>query len=563
MLSTHEYITLYRTVINDFLGLELTVDGDHLKIDQSYVDRIGMEKVQLISILENANNMINLFYEDYKNLTPKPVHKLMFNEELAYHFIENGEALSRDALSLFVEKLKVICTMTYESQAAELGFIVIKEKAFDLGKGLDQLGIRYIPFDRPKSLEDLMKEKQTLKIVDSKSFSFVCDSDYKIIGLAQKRKNNSSITDIMLNRHNKSEESSVKSLAYNFYVELPLLSKINHEAFPEIERIEEGQAKMQAEIRECFRLEENEEITPNSLKHALANKGFTQQEMEELKEKVRKIYNSLTEYKYILQTNRQLFDRYKEDDATVNQLTDAMKHQIEMNALPLDFVYIKNKHIIWSSSREYVITYINGSWKMRNFYVLRSILVKFIMQQFPTIKDGMHITTKYIIDKINYVIPRAIFMYKMMIRLSEKNIGSLICLLGKTKENKNSLFKKMLQKGVLSPGYEKIVRTDANRYLNIMSCDPYYFELIASVDGAVILDQHLNILSYGEMIRSIGINDANDGLISGESSVAQETIYRGARTLAAQSSSDFGLSIKVSEDGDISIFENMKELARI
>ncbi len=73
--------------------------------------------------------------------------------------------------------------------------------------------------------------------------------------------------------------------------------------------------------------------------------------------------------------------------------------------------------------------------------------------------------------------------------------------------------------------------------------------LDAAIDGAVILDYKFNILSAGEMFSNKGTK------VRGK--------YRGARTIAAISSSRFGLSIKVSEDGEILIFENEEDLVRI
>ncbi|MDQ7860351.1 diadenylate cyclase [Peribacillus frigoritolerans] len=81
------------------------------------------------------------------------------------------------------------------------------------------------------------------------------------------------------------------------------------------------------------------------------------------------------------------------------------------------------------------------------------------------------------------------------------------------------------------------------------SCDPYLLELIASIDGAVLIDHSYNILSFGEMISSDETQEGKQ--------------YRGARTKAALSASRFGLGIKVSEDGDITIFQGKNELVRI
>jgi hypothetical protein len=65
------------------------------------------------------------------------------------------------------------------------------------------------------------------------------------------------------------------------------------------------------------------------------------------------------------------------------------------------------------------------------------------------------------------------------------------------------------------------------------------------VDGAVLMDHNLNILSIGEMIAS------HEG-------ISKEGKCRGSKTLAGQSSSCFGIAIKISEEGNIQVFEEIE-----
>ncbi len=80
-----------------------------------------------------------------------------------------------------------------------------------------------------------------------------------------------------------------------------------------------------------------------------------------------------------------------------------------------------------------------------------------------------------------------------------------------------------------------------------MDCDLAYLELIATIDGAVILDSSFNILSFGELLDVSNIR----------------TEALGARTAAAYAGSRFGIAIKVSQDGDVLMLENGKVLIEI
>ncbi|WP_251671991.1 MULTISPECIES: hypothetical protein, partial [unclassified Sporosarcina] len=118
-----------------------------------------------------------------------------------------------------------------------------------------------------------------------------------------------------------------------------------------------------------------------------------------------------------------------------------------------------------------------------------------------------------------------------------------IVILQQSKKQKKTIYKEMLVKKKLNLNeFTKVIQTNIGKPINIYSCDSYLFELIASIDGAILLDKGFNILSFGEMIKN--------------SDDTPDVAEAGSRTLAAANASVFGLSIKVSEDGDISIFED-------
>ncbi|WIY62164.1 diadenylate cyclase [Bacillus arachidis] len=105
------------------------------------------------------------------------------------------------------------------------------------------------------------------------------------------------------------------------------------------------------------------------------------------------------------------------------------------------------------------------------------------------------------------------------------------------------------QEHIIERKLEELIQDYFDRRINIVDCDNFLFELICSIDGAVILDYKFNISSAGKMF-------------SNKSTKIRKK-YRGTRTIAAISLSRFGLSIKIYEDGEILIVENEEELVRI
>ena len=81
--------------------------------------------------------------------------------------------------------------------------------------------------------------------------------------------------------------------------------------------------------------------------------------------------------------------------------------------------------------------------------------------------------------------------------------------------------------------------------------------MAANVDGAILVDRLGKIIDVGCMIRHA------DSVVLREEGIEDAPTFAGARTTAAWNASFYGLAIKVSEDGPISIFRRGKQLVRI
>lgn len=118
------------------------------------------------------------------------------------------------------------------------------------------------------------------------------------------------------------------------------------------------------------------------------------------------------------------------------------------------------------------------------------------------------------------------------------------------KEVEKLLKKTIFKLKKTKPEYKLVLSGEYDRTKNIEELDMHLLESIACVDGAVIMDTNYNILSFGEMIQP--------AKKSKESEIAF-----GARTNAGINASYYGISIKVSEDGDISVFKDENIILKI
>ncbi|MDM5461161.1 diadenylate cyclase [Bacillus cereus] len=546
MRKVEQFYKYYQEAVSRFIGLEVSIDyNETQKISIRFKDipneilETNKSKFEQISqIIEET--LLN-FYERYNKQPYQPIYKQLLIEELAYQFIglQDNKSVTRNLME-FVEKLKDLCNETYELESTKMGFIIVKDSKINEKEVLKQYNINYYSLAQNQSLDYFINEKQTLKLIDSKSISLVLNLDYEVIGIAQKKKGYPSIKDIMLNRYRDQEERDIKDFTYEYYIK----SQFNFGNEREIEKREEASNRLLLRIKNEFNVEIEEEISCNIIDLI---DGIDMKKLS-LKEKVN-LREYLLLYTSLQDELIQLFNQSKEKYTTVNAFLEEIQQEKNGNSKAFDFVYFDNKQIFWSSSYENIIIYSNGRWKLRNYFLLRNIISRYVMQQYE-IEKQVTLNLNYTLEIINDSISKIFDLYTSIKSLSDKNIGSLIVILKRNDISEDDVYSGLLVKGGLSFNkYNMIIRDERDIPINIVNCDNYLFELVCSVDGAVILDYDLNINSVGEMIRTVGLKS--------------EKNYRGSRTLAALSASKFGLAIKISEDGDILIFEEGHEIARI
>jgi hypothetical protein len=81
---------------------------------------------------------------------------------------------------------------------------------------------------------------------------------------------------------------------------------------------------------------------------------------------------------------------------------------------------------------------------------------------------------------------------------------------------------------------------------SLTDLDPNVLAALASLDGAIVVDQHARLLAAGAILRHPPSDELETGVVEG------------ARTTAALAASKFGPVLKVSEDGIITFFDGEK-----
>lgn len=223
------------------------------------------------------------------------------------------------------------------------------------------------------------------------------------------------------------------------------------------------------------------------------------------------------------------------------------------------FVYLENRKIYWVVQKDLIVVYDNGQWKVKDYSVI-SMLLQVMYANTP-----------------NDAIYAAHFAKSVIKDLSMSNTGALFIFLTanmysneckKLPYSDAQVFHFLTRhdvkntQGDVADTYKKILLNGHETFkLSDPQLDSQLVKLIADVDGAIIIDSNMNLMSFGEMIVTQNLLDVHvHRLINGLGTKMYtqqndtKSFRGGARSLAALNASTYGLAIKVSEDGDISIY---------
>lgn len=512
------YVEYYLAAFQDVLGLELEI-SEYFDVSPKNMET-ELVNLNLPSIEKMILPLEKVLLKNYEGIT-KNKNIFLKNEmitEYIYSILEK-DASKYQKLDFFINHLQTLSTKTYEGSPCKMSFIVFDNEVGSIRNRIEKLGFRFLEFKERTSVENILKEKMSLKLVDSLSISYVTNQDYEIIGLAVKQSERKSINQTMKARFETEEHKVIKKLLTGTQESTDALELMN--------KISKG-------VYESLLDKKNEELSKkvqNYLKNLSSkNKAL---ESENIK-KLNLIIEEKEKYNSNIYIELQKNLKIEKEDSESSSSDDEREDNIQ-------FVQIDKNRIEWYLHDSFICVLSNGKWKIQNHdLIAHNILLYLYKKRMMTAQN----------EKIEEMIKSFYDFYRQIKNLSQKNIGALFVIFENKDKQMESVYKDILiGEKINNNEYSRVIRNREDKVLSINDCDIYLIELISSVDGAVLLDQELNILSFGEMIKN--------------NATMTTSLEAGARTQAAVQSSYHGLSIKVSEDGDISVFIEGKSIIRM
>lgn len=541
---------LFLEIVQNYLGISIRADRNISSNDVTFHFDPSMERwlnawPVIPALLKTADSLVAEFSQKYAgdNLAIKELLPL----SMSMQYLGDNQSEWLD----FFELIRPISIQTYESESSNMSFLIIQGNATD---HLNNLGIDYIPC-KNLSLRDALNDKQALKLIDAQSVALVLNKSYQLLGMAKKRKQSQSIHASVMVYTKSKEVSELKVAGVSRLVD-PLVLRQQKDVQEEFRRIREDYVRINAEMTKVFEdiagtlglnTSSLEEIALYTQTNPAAK--LSSQQLEEMQTHLSKLTPIAEDLRDNINIKEsKIMGEYREN--LENYVADQKKMWSEYmenfrKAEDFKYVFIRERQIHWM--RRWIvddIVFYNGTWQMRNFILLKSAVAGYLFdQQKPSTVSGA-------MKKVNAVVPQILSLYYAVKELSDCRVGALIIILEKTETHKDKVFKKLLRNERLSSQqFSGIIKTPRGNPMSFNMIDHYLLRLIASVDGALILDHQCKILSFGEMIKSEDLTGC-----------ARLT---GARSQAAMAGSRFGLAIKISEDGDITIFHKEIQIARI
>lgn len=533
----------YPEILADFLGLP-SVDIDEnpqshdltLKLS-SPVEQWTQGSVGLESMWNATLNALQAFRKEYPTADELAINQLL-PAFLAVKLIGRKATDTHE----FLRELQSVSIRTYESRDATMGFVIA---AGEPSTALNELGLDFTPLSS-RELKTLLDDKENLVLIDSQSIALVLDLSYQCIGIAQKRRDGKSVHDTMLNRFKSWQTAGLSQMGFGRIVEFEV-STMRERIGKQTTSIARQRDEVQRVLKYSSTILGVDISTGEELATYLQEHKDTLTEDQRnditkgiavIKDNATALINDLLD-KSSIEKNQKTLDKRP---PLVDEVRDTM-----MNAFraikPLQYVYIREGriHVVLVGASELVVH--NGRWRIRNFDLLLHILAGFVFAQ---LQSTLKLES---FDEISERSSQIGALFDFIKSLVDHHIGTVIVVTRADIALNGTIYKKLLQHERLSKrALGPVSKTSQGRHLTVGDIDPYLLRLFASVDGAIILDAKVNLISFGEMIKTPSVKDGT---------------LRGAGTHAAKAASEVGLGIKVSEDGVITVFHRQLMVASI
>lgn len=476
--------------------------GDFLISTKNYSTKV------LTPLMESAVQTMQTYGESFDIVNDKLL--LKFTEDTCltllfpdYHRLSEDEQYRK---LIFINDLKEISGKVYETKPVNLGILLLKDKS-SLTPLLEYFSFDFIPINTCKNVKELLDlEKPLLKLIDNDSLILVVDEDYLVIGFLRKRENAEGIKQVIEAHY---DIKNIRELNGNIISYLWELAK---------------------KLNNGSDFTESHKVMSNLKKH-LASQGDEPIEERGL--------NKLVEL--WIEGLKKLPTYLEEKQNSLVEFNNLIKN--------FDYIYMHNRTIHWSGNFSFQLTFSNNKWNVKHFGILTAFIFEYIYDYNEIITQAIY-KDDYVISSIEPIIKSINKIVVALRNLTSRNEGALLIILD-DKYSKN--IPNVLNK-TGSREYKNIIQIpDSEDTINIKNCDSSLIELLSSVDGSIIINRNLDILTFGE----ITDNHVDEDITS------EHSDSYGGRTKAAIFASNYGLAIKVSEDGDIELYENKKKILKL
>lgn len=434
-----EYYGEFLEKLSEYLGvkLKLKAHGNHVEFIPEFNSKFIKKTLEHIGeIFEILDIILEEYYEENNNIYFTDLIE-EFSQKLIGHMVKEKLVVTGEQMN-FMDTIKRICNETYESENSNLNILLFKNRKI-IPEELKKMGLNFLPFDTPKKIEEIFKEKLSLKMLNGDNLVLIIDSDFKGYGLGVNDEKNTVFKERMLvklrNQNNGYLISFISLLSQN------ILTSIDKDS-------------ISIELKAGFKMSED---------------------------KIDKLVKYSNEE---MISSKVLFNTYNKE---------------KRERFPYIYMEIKNKELklYLQNSIDNYLSYRSGKWKLKSFHILKFLIIeKFYMDSFVFHLFNDKIEKKDIIKNIIMNVDVLVCLIK---NLLEEGKGGLFIILERTikKIEREKIFVGGNEDNSI---YKRTVLKDGEN-TRIKNHNFEYLKLISKVDGAVTMDNEFNLLSFGRLVK--------------------------------------------------------------
>ncbi|MEW9502151.1 hypothetical protein [Jeotgalibacillus marinus] len=268
------------------------------------------------------------------------------------------------------------------------------------------------------------------------------------------------------------------------------------------------------------------------------------------KEDMASTYDYLIENEVYKEVDEELQVGLKYMLALMKETVEGASTEFEGTSPNIVYFKLSKAELNVYNAEDFIVSFSKGEWKLKNYHILQFVLMRYMLHG-----SKLYLLVEESLDKsklLHNIVSGTNILINTLKKLSSTNTSSILMILPikpeeiaystaiTIEEAMESLSKAPLKKRNTEYLYLKIVQGNGV-HLSVTDVGASFLSNLCSIDGALVLDDMLNILSYGEIIDT----------------PSNPSEVFGTGTNACKIASENGsLAIKVSEDGDIKVYLN-------